>query len=153
MATAFDETSVDWAVDIGCDILKVASSDINDWFLLQKLAKVGKPVIVSGDDFTVRGGSADASIAGKRLQAEGLAVQDVIIDGIMKLYCKTGSAKAKTSSTETSFLSAQEAKRTVANKITYIFFIVVFYLVVLIGKFNAFSKAALLEITSNIDCM
>ncbi|MBT3832094.1 MAG: methylmalonyl-CoA carboxyltransferase, partial [Gammaproteobacteria bacterium] len=35
----------------------------------------GKPVIVSGDDFTVRGGSADASIAGKRLQAEGLAVE------------------------------------------------------------------------------
>ena len=35
MATAFDETSVDWAVEIGCEILKVASSDINDWFLLQ----------------------------------------------------------------------------------------------------------------------
>ncbi len=33
----------------------------------------GKPVIISGDDFTVRGGSADASIAGKRQQAEGLA--------------------------------------------------------------------------------
>lgn len=47
MATAFDETSVDWAVEIGCEILKVASSDINDWFLLQKLAKAGKPVIVS----------------------------------------------------------------------------------------------------------
>lgn len=33
----------------------------------------GRPVILSGDDFTVRGGSADASIAGKRHQAEGLA--------------------------------------------------------------------------------
>ncbi len=33
----------------------------------------GRPLIISGDDFTVRGGSADASIAGKRLQAEGLA--------------------------------------------------------------------------------
>ncbi len=33
----------------------------------------GRPVIISGDDFTVRGGSADASIAGKRFQAEGLA--------------------------------------------------------------------------------
>lgn len=33
----------------------------------------GRPIIVSGDDFTVRGGSADASIAGKRMQAEGLA--------------------------------------------------------------------------------
>jgi len=35
----------------------------------------GRPVIVSGDDFTVRGGSADASIAGKRMQAEGLAAE------------------------------------------------------------------------------
>lgn len=33
----------------------------------------GRPVILSGDDFTVRGGSADASIGAKRLQAEGLA--------------------------------------------------------------------------------
>ena len=28
----------------------------------------GRPVMISGDDFTVRGGSADASIAGKRLR-------------------------------------------------------------------------------------
>ena len=35
----------------------------------------GRPIIISGDDFTVRGGSADASIAGKRLQAEGLAAE------------------------------------------------------------------------------
>ncbi|MBV1906464.1 MAG: hypothetical protein KUG75_10330, partial [Pseudomonadales bacterium] len=33
----------------------------------------GRPLIISGDDFTVRGGSADASIPGKRAQAEGLA--------------------------------------------------------------------------------
>ena len=35
----------------------------------------GRPVLLSGDDFTVRGGSADASIAGKRTQAEGLAME------------------------------------------------------------------------------
>lgn len=35
----------------------------------------GRPVILSGDDFTVRGGSADASIRGKRTQAEGLALE------------------------------------------------------------------------------
>ncbi len=35
----------------------------------------GRPVVLSGDDFTVRGGSADASIPGKRLRAEGLAVE------------------------------------------------------------------------------
>ena len=34
-----------------------------------------RPVILSGDDFTVRGGSADASIAGKRNRAEGLALE------------------------------------------------------------------------------
>ncbi|MCH8142264.1 MAG: methylmalonyl-CoA carboxyltransferase, partial [Proteobacteria bacterium] len=34
----------------------------------------GRPIILSGDDFTVRGGSADASIAGKRARAEGLAL-------------------------------------------------------------------------------
>ena len=33
----------------------------------------GRPVILSGDDFTVRGGSADASIPAKRNRAEGLA--------------------------------------------------------------------------------
>ena len=35
----------------------------------------GRPVVLSGDDFTVRGGSADASIPGKRSRAEGLAVE------------------------------------------------------------------------------
>ena len=35
----------------------------------------GRPVIISGDDFTVRGGSADASIIDKRVHAEGLAYE------------------------------------------------------------------------------
>jgi len=35
----------------------------------------GRPVILSGDDFTVRGGSADASIKAKRTHAEGLALE------------------------------------------------------------------------------
>ncbi len=35
----------------------------------------GRPVILSGDDFTVRGGSADAAIPGKRQQAEGLSLE------------------------------------------------------------------------------
>ena len=34
----------------------------------------GRPVVLSGDDFTVRGGSADASIHAKRGRAEGLAL-------------------------------------------------------------------------------
>lgn len=34
-----------------------------------------RPVVLSGDDFTVRGGSADASIPAKRMHAEGLALE------------------------------------------------------------------------------
>ncbi|OQA33141.1 MAG: Spore coat polysaccharide biosynthesis protein SpsE [Acidobacteria bacterium ADurb.Bin340] len=47
MATAFDERSVDLCVDLGMDIVKLASSDINDWFLIEKIAQTKKPVIAS----------------------------------------------------------------------------------------------------------
>ncbi len=35
----------------------------------------GRPVLLSGDDFTVRGGSADASIHQKRTRSEGMALE------------------------------------------------------------------------------
>ena len=44
-------------------------------FLFGTAEVEGRPVILSGDDFTVRGGSADASIPGKRARAEGLAAE------------------------------------------------------------------------------
>lgn len=47
MATPFDEASVDWCVEFGMPIIKVASADNNDWLLLEKIAKTRKPVIVS----------------------------------------------------------------------------------------------------------
>lgn len=47
MATPFDEKSVDLCMELGIEIIKVASSDIADWPLLEKIAKAGKPVIVS----------------------------------------------------------------------------------------------------------
>jgi N-acetylneuraminate synthase len=47
MATAFDEASVDLCIELGMPVLKVASSDLNDWFLLEKIAKYQRPVIVS----------------------------------------------------------------------------------------------------------
>jgi N-acetylneuraminate synthase len=47
MATPFDEKSVDWCVDLKFPIIKIASSDINDWVLLNKIANTEKPVIVS----------------------------------------------------------------------------------------------------------
>ena len=47
LATAFDERSVDMCVELGLDIIKLASSDINDWFLIEKIAQTKKPVIAS----------------------------------------------------------------------------------------------------------
>jgi sialic acid synthase SpsE len=47
MATAFDEPSVDFCCELGIPILKIASSDCNDWILIEKIAKTKKPVIVS----------------------------------------------------------------------------------------------------------
>jgi sialic acid synthase SpsE len=47
MATPFDETSVDACCELGISILKIASSDCNDWILIEKIAKTKKPVIVS----------------------------------------------------------------------------------------------------------
>ncbi len=47
MATPFDEKSVDLCVELDCDIIKIASSDLNDWVLIEKIAKTRKPVIAS----------------------------------------------------------------------------------------------------------
>ena len=47
MATPFDEKSVDLCCALGIPIIKIASSDLNDWLLLEKIAKTRKPVIVS----------------------------------------------------------------------------------------------------------
>lgn len=46
-ATPFDEHSVDLCVALGIPILKIASSDLNDWVLIEKIAKTKKPVVVS----------------------------------------------------------------------------------------------------------
>lgn len=54
MATPFDESSVDLCQELGIEILKVASSDITDWVLLEKIAKTRKPVIVSTGGASVR---------------------------------------------------------------------------------------------------
>ena len=46
-ATPFDERSVDLCVALGIPIIKIASSDMNDWILIEKIAKTKKPVVVS----------------------------------------------------------------------------------------------------------
>lgn len=47
MSTPFDERSVDLCVELGIEIIKIASSDLNDWVLIEKIATTRKPVIVS----------------------------------------------------------------------------------------------------------
>lgn len=47
MATPFDEKSVQTCVNLGVEIIKIASADINDWVLIEEIAKTKKPVIVS----------------------------------------------------------------------------------------------------------
>lgn len=47
MATPFDEKSVDLCVDFDMPIIKIASSDMNDWVLIEKIASTRRPTIVS----------------------------------------------------------------------------------------------------------
>ena len=47
MATAFDEKSVDFCVELGLRMLKLASSDLKDWVLIEKIATTKLPVIAS----------------------------------------------------------------------------------------------------------
>lgn len=47
MATPFDETSVCWCEELDLDIIKLASSDVNDWPLIERVAHSNKPVIAS----------------------------------------------------------------------------------------------------------
>lgn len=47
MATPFDEVSVQLCVELDLPLIKIASSDINDWPLLEAIAKTRKPCIVS----------------------------------------------------------------------------------------------------------
>jgi sialic acid synthase SpsE len=54
MATPFDESSVDVCCELGIPILKIASSDCNDWVLIEKMAKTKKPIIVSTGGSSVK---------------------------------------------------------------------------------------------------
>ena len=47
MATPFDETSVDLCVEFDMPIIKLASSDMNDWALIEKIASTRRPTIAS----------------------------------------------------------------------------------------------------------
>jgi sialic acid synthase SpsE len=47
MSSPFDEKSVDLCESLGIEIIKLASSEITDWVLIEKIAKTRKPVIAS----------------------------------------------------------------------------------------------------------
>ena len=47
MSTPFDEIGVDWCMEQGMDIIKIASCSALDWPLLEKVAETGKPLIIS----------------------------------------------------------------------------------------------------------
>jgi N-acetylneuraminate synthase len=53
ICTPFDEDSVDIIVQMGFDILKVASCSARDWPLLEKIADAGLPVIFSTGGLTI----------------------------------------------------------------------------------------------------
>ena len=47
ISTPFDEDGVDWCMDMGLDIIKVASCSSLDWPLLTKISQTRKPIIIS----------------------------------------------------------------------------------------------------------
>lgn len=47
MSTPFDETGVEWCMDQGLDIIKIASCSALDWPLLTKAAQSKQPIIIS----------------------------------------------------------------------------------------------------------
>ena len=47
ICTPFDEESVDLCVEFDMTIIKIASSDMNDWPLIEKIATTRRPVILS----------------------------------------------------------------------------------------------------------
>jgi len=53
ICTPFDEESVDIIVDMGFDIIKVASCSATDWPLLEKISESGLPVIFSTGGLTI----------------------------------------------------------------------------------------------------
>ena len=56
MSTPFDEPSLKLLCDIGVDVLKIASFDLGNLPLIDKIGKTGIPVVLSvggGDDHHV----------------------------------------------------------------------------------------------------
>ena len=53
MSTPFDETGVEWCMDQGLDIIKIASCSSADWPLLAKASRAKRPLIISTGGKTI----------------------------------------------------------------------------------------------------
>ncbi|NLG04687.1 MAG: sialic acid synthase, partial [Clostridia bacterium] len=53
MSTPFDETGVEWCMDQGIDVIKIASCSSLDWPLLSTVARTKKPLIISTGGKTI----------------------------------------------------------------------------------------------------
>ncbi len=53
-ATPFDEKSVELCEELEIPLIKLASSDINDWFLIERIAATRRPVIASSGGSSVK---------------------------------------------------------------------------------------------------
>ena len=54
MCTPFDEASVDRILEMGIDLIKVASCSATDWPLLEKIADASRPVVFSTGGLTLK---------------------------------------------------------------------------------------------------
>lgn len=54
MVTPFDEASVDQIEKMDVDIIKIGSPSAQDWPLLERVAEVGKPVVIAVGGLTIR---------------------------------------------------------------------------------------------------
>ncbi len=54
MCTPFDEESVQWILDMGIEVIKIASCSATDWPLLESVADCNKPVVFSTGGLSVK---------------------------------------------------------------------------------------------------
>ncbi len=80
LSTPFDESSLNFLIDLGCDLIKIPSGDLTNYFMLSAVAEKGLPVILS----TGMGTEAEVGEALDCMNSCGLE-----IDQITLLHCTT----------------------------------------------------------------
>ena len=80
LSTPFDESSLNFLIDLGCNLIKIPSGDLTNYFMLSAVAEKGLPVIMS----TGMGTEAEVGEALECMNMHGLE-----IDQITLLHCTT----------------------------------------------------------------